>query len=230
MFLNKIELVNVDLSDTVPESSVCHPKWWVDKRFTQVKKFTPVPFLDTVVKTIPGVVSTTGYTITDSMFRYEVKVCFGKWEDYTNYSTIEYDCNLLDDYFIIYNEMYYDFEITDDFMPEIVRASLRKNDKPYGFGNGDNYGTQDNQLNFKIYSLEDLEDFKQHITGTIKTLQKQLKDNIKIHEILHNGDFKTNMTKLNEQQKELTLAKKNLVSKTAKSVMNLIKLGDDFNG
>lgn len=224
MFLNKIELVNVDLSDTVPESSVCHPKWWYNN------KFTPVRFLDTVIKTIPGVVSTTGYTITNSMFRYEVKVCFGEWGDYTNYSTIEYDCNMLDDYFIIYNELYYDFEITDDFMPEIVRASLRKNDKPYGFGCGDNYGTQGNQLNFKIYSLEDLEDFKQHITGTINTLQKQLKDNIKIHEILHTGDFKTNMTKLNEQQKELTLAKKNLVSKTAKSVMNLIKLGDDFNG
>jgi hypothetical protein len=90
--------------------------------------------------------------------------------------------------------------------------------------------TQGNQLKYDIYSLEDLEDFKQHVIGTIKTLQKQIKDNIKIHEILHTGDFKTNMTKLNEQQKELTLAKKNLVTKTAKSVMNLIKLGDDFNG
>lgn len=223
MFFNKIELVNVDLIDTVPESSVCHPKWW------EGKKFTPVPFLDTVIKTIPGVIDTTGYRITDSIFRYEIKVCCGEWGDYTNYSSIEYDCNMDDDYFIIYNEMYYDFEITDDFMPEVVRASLRKNDKPYGFG-CDSYMTQGNQLNYKIYSLEDLEDFKQHVIGTINTLQKQLKDNIKIHEILHTGDFKTNMTKLNEQQKELTLAKKNLVTKTAKSVMNLIKLGDDFNG
>lgn len=224
MFFNKIELVNVDLRDTVDESSVCHPKWW------EGKKFTPVPFLDTVIKTIPGIIDTTGYRITDSIFRYEIKVCCGEWGDYTNYSSIEYDCNMDDDYFIIYNELYYDFEITDDFMPEVVKASLRKNDKPYGFGGGDNYMTQGNQLNYKIYSLEDLEDFKQHIIGTIKTLQKQLKDNIKIHEILHTGDFKTNMTKLNEQQKELTLAKKNLVTKTAKSVMNLIKLGDDFNG
>ena len=115
-------------------------------------------------------------------------------------------------------------------MPEVVRASLRKNDKPYGFGACENYMTQGNQLKYDIYSLEDLEDFKQHVIGTINTLQKQIKDNIKIHEILHTGDFKTNMTKLNEQQKELTLAKKNLVTKTAKSVMNLIKLGDDFNG
>jgi hypothetical protein len=224
MFFNKIELVNVDLRDTVPESSVCHPKWW------QRNKFTPVQFIDTVIKTIPGISSTTGYAITDTMFRYEVKVCCGEWGDYTNYSAIEYDCNMLDDYFLIYNELYYDFEITDDFMPEIVRASLKKNDKPYGFGMGDNYMTQGNQINFNIYSLEDLEDFKQHVIGTINTLQKQLKDNIKIYEILHTGDFKTNMTKLNEQQKELTLAKKNLVIKTAKSVMNLIKLGDDFNG
>ena len=224
MFLNKIELVNVDLRDTVPESSVCHPKWW------DGKKFTPIPFIDTVIKTIPGVEMTTGYSITDSIFRYKIKVWCGEWGDYTNYSTIEYDCNMNEDYFLIYNEMYYDFEITDDFMPEVVRASLRKNDKPYGFCDGENYMTQGNQLNYNIYSLEDLEDFKQHVIGTINTLQKQLKDNIKIHEILHTGDFKTNMTKLNEQQKELTLAKKNLVSKTAKSVMNLIKLGDDFNG
>ena len=225
MFLNKIELVNVDLRDTVAESSVCNPKWW------EGKKFKPIPFLDTVIKTIPGVVMTTGYAITDSMFRYEVKVKCGEWWDYTNYSKIEYDCNMNEDYFLIYNEMYYDFEITDDFMPEVVRASLRKNDKPYGFGDSSEvYMTQGNQLNYKIYSLEDLEDFKKHVTGTINTLQKQLKDNIKIHEILHTGDFKTNMTKLNEQQKELTLAKKNLVTKTAKSVMNLIKLGDDFNG
>lgn len=224
MFFNKIELVNVDLRDTIQESSVCHPKWW------NGKKFMPAPFLDTVIKTIPGVIDTTGYRITDSIFRYEIKVSCGEWGDYTNYSSIEYDCNMNDDFFIIYNEMYYDFEITDDFMPEVVKASLRKNDKPYGFGNCENYMTQGNQLNYKIYSLEDLEDFKQHIIGTIKTLQKQLKDNIKIHEILHTGDFKTNMTKLNEQQKELTQAKKNLVIKTAKSVMNLIKLGDDFNG
>lgn len=224
MFFNKIELVNVDLRDTVPESSVCHPKWW------DGKKFTPIPFLDTVIKTIPGVEKTTGYSITDSIFRYEIKVWCGEWGDYTNHSSIEYDCNMNEDYFLIYNELYYDFEIDDDFMPEIVRASLRKNDKPYGFGGGDNYMTQGNQLNFHVYSLEDLEDFKQHVIGTINTLQKQLKDNIKIHEILHTGDFKTNMTKLNEQQKELTLAKKNLVNKTAKSVMNLIKLGDDFNG
>ena len=224
MFFNKIELVNVDLRDTVDESSVCHPKWWVDN------KFIPAPFLDTVINTIPGVIDTTAYTITDSIFRYEIKVCCGEWGDYNNYSAIEYDCNMNDDYFIIYNELYYDFEITDDFMPEVVKAYLRKNDKPYGFGCGDNYMTQGNQLKYSIYSLEDLEDFKQHVIGTINTLQKQLKDNIKIHEILHTGDFKTNMTKLNEQQKELTLAKKNLVTKTAKSVMNLIKLGDDFNG
>lgn len=224
MFLDKIELVNVDLSDTVPESSVCHPKWWYNK------KFTPVPFLDTVVKTIPGVSETTGYTITNSMFRYEVKVCCGEWGEITNYSSLEYDCNMLEDSFLIYNELYYDFEITDDFMPDVVRASLRKSDKPYGFGTVDRYMTQGNQLNFPIYSLEDLEDFKQHIIGTVNKLQKQLKDNIKIYDILHAGDFKTNMTKLNEQQKELTLAKKNLVTKTAKSVMNLIKLGDDFNG
>ena len=224
MFLNKIELVNVDLSDTVPESSVCHPKWW------EGKKFKPIPFLDTVIKTIPGVEMTTGYSITDSLFRYKINVWCGEWGEYTNYSTIEYDCNMNEDYFLIYNELYYDFEITDDFMPEVVRASLRKNDKPYGFGGGDNYMTQGNQLNYNIYSLEDLEDFKQHVIGTVNTLQKQLKDNIKIHDILHTGDFKTNMTKLNEQQKELTLAKKNLVTKTAKSVMNLIKLGDDFNG
>lgn len=224
MFFNKIELVNVDLRDTIPESSVCHPKWW------EGKKFMPVSFLDTVIKTIPGVIDSTGYRITNSIFRYEIKVCGGEWGDYTNYSSIEYDCNMNEDFFIIYNELYYDFEITEDFMPEIVKASLRKNDKPYGFGNGDNYGTQGNQLKYDIYSLEDLEDFKQHVIGTINTLQKQLKDNIKIYEILHTGDFKTNMTKLNEQQKELTLAKKNLVSKTAKSVMNLIKLGDDFNG
>lgn len=224
MFLNKIELVNVDLSDTVPESSVCNPKWW------EGMKFTPVPFLDTVIKTIPGVIYTTGYRITDNIFRYEIKVSCGEWGDYTNYSDIEYDCNMLDDYFIIYNELYYDFEITDDFMPEVVKSSLKKNDKPYGFGDYENYMTQGNQLKYDIYSLEDLEDFKQHVIGTINTLQKQLKDNIKIHEILHTGDFKTNMTKLNEQQKELTLAKKNLVTKTAKSVMNLIKLGDDFNG
>ena len=224
MFLDKIELVNVDLSDTVTESSVCNPKWWDGKRFK------PVPFLDTVIKTIPGVVSTTCYAITDSIFRYEIKVRCGDWGDYTNYSAIEYDCNMHDDCFLIYNELYYEFEITDDFMPEIVRASIRKNDKPYGFGDGENYMTKGNQLNYNIYSLEDLEDFKQHVIGTVNTLQKQLKDNIKIHEILHTGDFKTNMTKLNEQQKELTLAKKNLVSKTAKSVMNLIKLGDDFNG
>lgn len=69
MFLNKIELVNVDLSDTIPESSVCHPKWWVGK------KFTPARFIDTVVNTIPGVIDTTAYTITDSIFRYEIKVC-----------------------------------------------------------------------------------------------------------------------------------------------------------
>lgn len=224
MFLNKIELVNVDLRDTIPESSVCHPKWWVGN------KFTPIPFIDTVIKTIPGVEMTTGYAITDSIFRYEITVCCGEWGDYNNYSDIEYDCNMNDDFFIIYNEMYYDFEITDDFMPEIVKASLRKKDKPYGFGKYENYMTKGNQLNFKIYSLEDLEDFKQHIIGTVNILQKQIKDNIKIHEILHTGDFKTNMTKLNEQQKELTLAKKNLVTKTAKSVMNLIKLGDDFNG
>lgn len=224
MFLNKIELVNVDLRDTVPESSVCNPKWWLDN------KFTLVPFLDTVIKTIPGIIYTTGYRITDNIFRYEIKVSCGEWGDYTNYSTIEYDCNMLDDYFIIYNEMYYDFEITDEFMPEVVKSSLKKNDKPYGFGDCETYMTQGNQLNYNIYSLEDLEDFKQHVIGTIKTLQKKLKDNIKIYEILHNGDFKTNMTKLNEQQKELTLAKKNLVTKTAKSVMNLIKLGDDFNG
>lgn len=224
MFLNKIELVNVDLRDTVPESSVCNPKWWLDN------KFTLVPFLDTVIKTIPGIIYTTGYRITDNIFRYEIKVSCGEWGDYTNYSTIEYDCNMLDDYFIIYNEMYYDFEITDDFMPEVVKSSLKKNDKPYGFGDYENYMTQGNQLKYDIYSLEDLKDFKQHVIGTINTLQKQLKDNIKIHEILHTGDFKTNMTKLNEQQKELTLAKKNLVTKTAKSVMNLIKLGDDFNG
>lgn len=224
MFLNKIELVNVDLSDTVPESSVCNPKWWYNK------KFTLAPFLNTVINTIPGVIDTNGYRITDSIFRYEIKVSCGEWGDYTNYSTIEYDCNMLDDYFIIYNEMYYDFEITDDFMPEVVKSSLKKNDKPYGFGDYENYMTQGNQLKYDIYSLEDLKDFKQHVIGTINTLQKQLKDNIKIHEILHTGDFKTNMTKLNEQQKELTLAKKNLVTKTAKSVMNLIKLGDDFNG
>lgn len=224
MFLNKIELVNVDLSDTLPESSVCHPKWWYNKKFASTQ------FLNTVINTIPGVIDTNGYRITDSIFRYEIKVSCGDWGDYTNYSSIEYDCNMLDDSFIIYNEMYYDFEITDDFMPEIVKASLRKNDKPYGFGAYENYMTQGNQLNYKIYSLEDLEDFKQHIIGTINTLQKQIKDNIKIHEILHTGDFKTNMTKLNVQQRELTLAKKNLVTKTAKSVMNLIKLGDDFNG
>lgn len=224
MFLNKIELVNVDLSDTVPESSVCNPKWWYNK------KFTLAPFLNTVINTIPGVIDTNGYRITDSIFRYEIKVSCGEWGDYTNYSTIEYDCNMLDDYFIIYNEMYYDFEITDYFMPEVVKSSLKKNDKPYGFGDYENYMTQGNQLKYDIYSLEDLKDFKQHVIGTINTLQKQLKDNIKIHEILHTGDFKTNMTKLNEQQKELTLAKKNLVTKTAKSVMNLIKLGDDFNG
>lgn len=224
MFLNKIELVNVDLSDTVPVSSVCHPKWWYNK------KFTLAPFLNTVINTIPGIIDTNGYRITDSILRYEIKVSCGEWGDYTNYSDIEYDCNMLDDCFIIYNEMYYDFEITDDFMPEIVKASLRKNDKPYGFDAYESYATQGNQLNYKIYSLEDLEDFKQHIIGTINTLQKQIKDNIKIHEILHTGDFKTNMTKLNVQQRELTLAKKNLVTKTAKSVMNLIKLGDDFNG
>ena len=224
MFFNKIELVNVDLRDTVDESSVCHPKWWVDN------KFIPAPFLDTVINTIPGVIDTTAYTITDSIFRYEIKVCCGEWGDYNNYSAIEYDCNMNDDYFIIYNELYYDFKITDDFMPEVVKASLRKNYKPYGFGAYETYMTKGNQLKYSIYSLEDLEDFKQHVIGTINTLQKQIKDNIKIHEILHTGDFKTNMTKLNEQQKELTLAKKNLVTKTAKSVMNLIKLGDDFNG
>jgi hypothetical protein len=154
MFLNKIELVNVDLRDTVPESSVCNPKWW------EGKKFTPVPFLDTVIKTIPGVIDTNGYRITDSIFRYEIKVCCGEWGDYTNYSSIEYDCNMNDDYFIIYNELYYDFEITDEFMPEVVKSSLRKNDKPYGFGAYENYMTQGNQLKYDIYSLEDLEDFK----------------------------------------------------------------------
>ena len=62
----------------------------------------------------------------------------------------------------------------------------------------------------------------------IAKTKKDLETNIKIYEMLKTDEFQDKFKELKQQQKLLTQAKKDLITKTSKTVMNIVSMGEDF--
>lgn len=223
----KPDLVYVDLNEPLVEDSITSEKYRV-RYFGQNQFNADAFFKDAFNKFDLKNVVISVYAKTSNYFNIIVMHNIN-WGDLTKTNDIRLNMELSHDEIHFYSMEYEDFSIDEmDIAKQIVKHSATKNPEPFGLSKYDEGSYTVKDVNFIIKKLDDVEPAVNEIKKVIETTQHDIETNIKVHEMLINDTFQEQYKQLMEQQKQLTKAKRDLIEKTSKTVINLVSMTEDF--
>lgn len=195
--------------------------------------FNPTQFFDEVF--LPLGYDTLGsnflYVNGFDMFKYEVHTSFS-WNDLNMPFFIRYNLDYkLNNKIKLRSIEYQNYSLNNEENAyQVVKNSTTKNHAPFGYGSYDEGVFVYNipQTTIEIFHLSDVEQLVEMTKEIFEKTKKDLEMNIKIYEMLKTDQFQDKFKELKQQQKQLTQAKKDLMTKTAKTVMNIVSMGEDF--
>lgn len=223
----KPDLVYVDLNEPLVEDSITSEKYRVN--FYGQNQFNADAFFnDAFNKFDLKNVSISVHATTHDYFHITVSYSIN-WEKLTKTNNIRLSMELSHDEIHFYSMEYEDFSIDDmDIAKQIVKHSATKSPEPFGLSKYDSGSYTVKAVDFIIKKLDDVEPAVNEIKKVIETTQHDIETNIKVHEMLINDTFQEQYKQLMEQQKQLTKAKRDLIEKTSKTVINLVSMTEDF--
>lgn len=223
----KPDLVYVDLNEPLVEDSITSEKYRV-RYFGQNQFNADAFFKDAFNKFDLKNVVISVYAKTSNYFNIIVMHNIN-WGDLTKTNDIRLNMELSHDEIHFYSMEYEDFSIDEmDIAKQIVKHSATKSPEPFGLSKYDSGSYKVKDVNFIIKKLDDVEQAVNEIKKVIETTQHDIETNIKVHEMLINDTFQEQYKQLMEQQKQLTKAKRDLIEKTSKTVINLVSMTEDF--
>lgn len=223
----KPDLVYVDLNEPLVEDSITSEKYRVHY-FGQNQFNADAFFKDAFNKFDLKNVVISVYAKTGNYFNIIVMHSIN-WGKLTKTNNIRLNMELSHDEIHFYSMEYEDFSIDEmDIAKQIVKHSATKNPEPFGLSKYDSGSYTVKDVNFIIKKLDDVEPAVNEIKKVIETTQHDIETNIKVHEMLINDTFQEQYKQLMEQQKQLTKAKRDLIEKTSKTVINLVSMTEDF--
>lgn len=223
----KPDLVYVDLN--VAEDSITSEKYRVyDFGQNQFNAYSF--FKDAFIKFGLNDVLITVHATTHNHNLFNLKVSYSvNWGDLTKINEIRLNMELAHDKIHFYSMEYEDFSIDDmDIAKQIVKHSATKKPEPFGISECDEGSFQVKDVKIFIEKLDDVEPVVNEVKKVIETTKHDIETNIKIHEMLISDTFQEQYKQLMEQQKQLTKAKRDLIEKTSKTVLNLVSMTEDF--
>ena len=223
----KPDLVFVDLNEPLVEDSIKSEKYRVFY-FGQDQFNANDFFKDAFNKFDLKNVAITVHARTNSSFHVEVTYSIN-WRDITRDNDIRLNMELKHDQIYCYSLEYEDFSIDDmDIAKQIVKHSATKKPEPFGLSDCDEGAYKVKNLDIIIEKLDDVEPLVKEIKAVLESTKHDIETNIKVHEMLINDTFQEQYKQLMEQQKQLTKAKRDLIEKTSKTVINLVSMTEDF--
>lgn len=223
----KPDLVYVDLNEPLVEDSITSEKYRVFN-FGQNQFNANAFFNDAFNKFDLKNVAITVHARTNNYFNVEVTYSLN-WGDITRTNDIRLNMELSNDKIHCYSMEYEDFSIDDmDIAKQIVKHSATKNPEPFGLSDCDEGSYKVRNLVIIIEKLDDVEPVVKELKEVLESTKHDIETNIKVHEMLINDTFQEQYKQLMEQQKQLTKAKRDLVEKTSKTVLNLVSMTEDF--
>lgn len=223
----KPDLVYVDLNEPFVEDSITSEKYRVNY-YGQTQLNANAFFNDAFNKFGLNNVLITAHPTTHDYFH--IKVSYNiNWGKLTKTNNIRLSMELSHDEIHCYSMEYEDFSIDDmDIAKQIVKHSATKNPEPFGLSKYDEGSYKVKNLDIIIEKLDDVEPVVKEIKTVLESTQHDIETNIKVHEMLINDTFQEQYKQLMEQQKQLTKAKRDLIEKTTKTVINLVSMTEDF--
>ncbi len=223
----KPDLVYLDLNEPLVEDSITSEKYIVN--YYGQSQFNANDFFkDAFNKFDLKNVVITVHARTSSYFSMEVTYSIN-WGDITRDNDIRLNMDLSHDEIQCYSMEYEDFSIDDmDIAKQIVKHSATKNPEPFGLSDCDEGSYKVKNLVILIKKLDDVEPLVKELKEIIESTKHDIETNIKVHEMLINDTFQEQYKQLMEQQKQLTKAKRDLIEKTSKTVLNLVSMTEDF--
>lgn len=223
----KPDLVFVDLNEPLVEDSITSEKYRV-YNFGQDQFNANDFFKDAFNKFDLKNVVIVVHARTSNYFNVEVTYSIN-WGDLTRNNDIRLNMELKQDKIYFYSMEYEDFSIDDmDIAKQIVKHSATKNPEPFGLSDGDSGSYKVKNFDIIIEKLDDVEPLVKEIKAVLESTKHDIETNIKVHEMLINDTFQEKYKQLMEQQKQLTNAKRDLIEKTSKTVINLVSMTEDF--
>ena len=194
--------------------------------------FNPTKFFDDVFRPLGYSTSGSNFVrneIERDLIEYSVTTTFNFEDEKIPYG-IRFNVNYENDKMTLHSIEYTSFALdNEETVYKVVKDSSSKNAKPFGFGAYDEGVFRYEQLNpIEITHLSDVEKMVEIANNIIAKTKKDLETNIKIYEMLKTDQFQDKFKELKQQQKLLTQAKKDLITKTSKTVMNIVSMGEDF--
>ena len=193
--------------------------------------FNPKYFFDDVFRPLGYGTSGNRYVAVNGydMFNYDITTEF-KWEDRSIPYHIRFNLKYENEMIKLHSIEYQDYSLkNEEITYNVVKASSTKNAAPFGYGFYDQgVFTYKNNFSIEIRHLSDVEPMVEQAKIIIEKTKKDLETNVKIYEMLKTDQFQEKFKELKQQQKTLTQAKKDLITKTAKTVMNIVSMGEDF--
>lgn len=223
----KPDLVYVDLNVPLVEDTITSEKYQV-KYWGQTQFNADAFFTDAFKKFgFNNVLISTNATTHDY---FHLKVSYSvNWGELSKINNIRLNMELSHDEIHCYSIEYEDFSIDDmDIARQIVKHSATKKPEPFGLSKYDSGSIKVKELDIIIEKLDDVEPLVNEVKKVIETTQHDIETNIKIHEMLISDSFQNQYKQLLEQQKQLTNAKRDLIEKTSKTVINLVSMTEDF--
>ena len=223
----KPDLVFVDLNEPLVEDSITSEKYRV-YNFGQDQFNANDFFKDAFNKFDLKNVVIVVHARTSNYFNVEVTYSINLG-DLTRNNDIRLNMELKQDKIYFYSMEYEDFSIDDmDIAKQIVKHSATKNPEPFGLSDGDSGSYKVKNFDIIIEKLDDVEPLVKEIKAVLESTKHDIETNIKVHEMLINDTFQEKYKQLMEQQKQLTNAKRDLIEKTSKTVINLVSMTEDF--
>jgi hypothetical protein len=223
----KPDLVYVDLNEPLVEDSITSEKYRVNY-LGQDQLNANAFFKDAFNKFDLKNVEITVHAKMLTYFNIEVTYSMN-WGDLTRYNDIRLNMELKHDKIHFYSMEYEDFSIDDmDIAKQIVKHSTTKKPEPFGLSDCDTGSYKVKNFDIIIEKLDDVEPLVKEIKAVLELTKHDIETNIKVHEMLINDTFQEQYKQLMEQQKQLTKAKRDLIEKTSKTVINLVSMTEDF--
>ena len=225
--LPKPDLVFVDLNEPLVEDTITSEKYRVSY-FGQEQFNANDFFKDAFKKFDLKNVAIIVHARTSNFFNIEVTYSLN-WGDITRTNDIRVNMELKHDKVYCYSLEYEDFSIDDmDIAKQIVKHSATKDPEPFGLSDGDSGSYKVKEVAIEIEKLDDVEPLVTELKAVLESTKHDIETNIKVHEMLINDTFQEQYKQLMEQQKQLTKAKRDLIEKTSKTVINLVSMTEDF--
>lgn len=223
----KPDLVYVDLNVPLIEDSITSEKYLVN--YYGDTQFNANAFFNDAFKKFGFNNALISVNATTHDY-FHLKVSYSvNWEELSRINNIRLNMELSHDEIHCYSMEYEDFSIDDmDIAKQIVKHSATKKPEPFGLSKYDSGSYKAKELNIIIEKLDDVEPLVNEVKKVIETTQHDIETNIKVHEMLINDTFQEKYKQLMEQQKQLTNAKRDLIEKTSKTVINLVSMTEDF--